>query len=180
MSWQSYVDTQLLATKNVSKAAIHGNDGNPWATSAGFSVSVSCMRHSGCLCGCALMAIRLTVVWIILRVCQTSYLWIVIPISGDIFTPIVMMLPGVSSRPLTDSHSHTYLQQQISAADAKALIAGIKDPTPFQAGGIKFGGIKYTFIRADAGRNVYGRQVRTVVGAAIGAVWCGVVWHRSR
>ena len=39
MSWQSYVDTQLLATKNVSKAAIHGNDGNPWATSAGFSVS---------------------------------------------------------------------------------------------------------------------------------------------
>eukprot|EP01147_Barroeca_monosierra_P002083 gene2083-5142_t len=39
MSWQSYVDQQLLATGKVSKAAIHGLDGNPWATSAGFTVS---------------------------------------------------------------------------------------------------------------------------------------------
>ena len=60
---------------------------------------------------------------------------------------------------------------QISAADAKALIAGIKDPTPFQAGGIKFGGVKYTFIRADPGRNVYGRQVR-LFGIAAAWVLC--------
>merc|ERR1719281_2262699 len=39
MSWQSYVDDQLLATKMVSKAAICGHDGNVWATSAGFGVT---------------------------------------------------------------------------------------------------------------------------------------------
>ncbi|EPZ31778.1 Profilin conserved site domain-containing protein [Rozella allomycis CSF55] len=39
MSWQAYVDSQLLATKKVTKAAIHGHDGNVWATSAGFSVN---------------------------------------------------------------------------------------------------------------------------------------------
>jgi len=35
MSWQSYVDDQLLATKMVSAAAIAGHDGNIWAKSAG-------------------------------------------------------------------------------------------------------------------------------------------------
>jgi len=39
MSWQSYVDDQLIATKNISKAALLGLDGNTWATSAGFKVS---------------------------------------------------------------------------------------------------------------------------------------------
>ena len=39
MSWQSYVDDQLLATKQVTKAAIAGHDGTIWATSEGFSVS---------------------------------------------------------------------------------------------------------------------------------------------
>eukprot|EP00158_Paraphelidium_tribonemae_P001773 Partr_v1_DN24792_c0_g1_i1_m37177 putative Binds to actin and affects the structure of the cytoskeleton. At high concentrations, profilin prevents the polymerization of actin, whereas it enhances it at low concentrations (By len=35
MSWQSYVDTNLVGTQKVQKAAIHGLDGNVWATSAG-------------------------------------------------------------------------------------------------------------------------------------------------
>ncbi|KAL3895503.1 MAG: hypothetical protein SGCHY_004662 [Lobulomycetales sp.] len=39
-SWQGYVDTNLVGTGKISKAAIHGHDGNPWATSAGFNVSV--------------------------------------------------------------------------------------------------------------------------------------------
>jgi len=39
MSWQSYVDDQLLATKMVSAAAIAGHDGNIWAKSAGFNCS---------------------------------------------------------------------------------------------------------------------------------------------
>jgi len=41
MSWQSYVDDQLLATKLVSKAAICGHDGNIWAASAGFGVTAA-------------------------------------------------------------------------------------------------------------------------------------------
>lgn len=40
MSWQAYVDTNLLKTGNVQRAAIFGHDGSCWATSAGFSVSV--------------------------------------------------------------------------------------------------------------------------------------------
>eukprot|EP00043_Microstomoeca_roanoka_P001408 m.32516 g.32516 ORF g.32516 m.32516 type:complete len:129 (-) comp10799_c0_seq1:787-1173(-) len=39
MSWQSYVDQNLIGTGKVSKAAIHGHDGNPWATSSGFNVT---------------------------------------------------------------------------------------------------------------------------------------------
>lgn len=39
MSWQDYVDKQLLASRCVTKAAIAGHDGNLWATSEGFAVT---------------------------------------------------------------------------------------------------------------------------------------------
>lgn len=39
MSWQDYVDNQLLASNCVSKAAIVGHDGSLWAKSNGFEVS---------------------------------------------------------------------------------------------------------------------------------------------
>lgn len=39
MSWQDYVDKQLLASKCVTKAAIVGHDGHVWAKSDGFDVS---------------------------------------------------------------------------------------------------------------------------------------------
>ncbi|KAG0046055.1 profilin, required for normal timing of actin polymerization in response to thermal stress [Gryganskiella cystojenkinii] len=38
MSWQSYVDNNLVATGKVSKGAIFGLDGSQWAVSTGFSV----------------------------------------------------------------------------------------------------------------------------------------------
>lgn len=41
MSWQDYVDNQLIASKCVSKAAIAGHDGSLWAKSAGFEVKCS-------------------------------------------------------------------------------------------------------------------------------------------
>ena len=39
MSWQSYVDDQLLNTKMVTHAVICGHDGNIWASSNNFAVS---------------------------------------------------------------------------------------------------------------------------------------------
>ncbi|XP_022124504.1 profilin [Pieris rapae] len=39
MSWQDYVDKQLIASRCVSKAAIAGHDGNVWAKSEGFDIS---------------------------------------------------------------------------------------------------------------------------------------------
>jgi len=39
MSWQSYVDDQLIATKVIKQAVIAGHDGNIWASSAGFAVT---------------------------------------------------------------------------------------------------------------------------------------------
>lgn len=39
MSWQSYVDDQLIATKVVKDALICGHDGNIWATSPGFGAT---------------------------------------------------------------------------------------------------------------------------------------------
>ena len=38
MSWQSYVDDQMVATGHVLKGAITGLDGTVWATTPGFSV----------------------------------------------------------------------------------------------------------------------------------------------
>lgn len=39
MSWQDYVDNQLIASQCVSKACIAGHDGGVWAKSDGFEVS---------------------------------------------------------------------------------------------------------------------------------------------
>jgi len=39
MSWQDYVDKQLLASRCVTKAAIAGHDGNVWAKSEDFEVT---------------------------------------------------------------------------------------------------------------------------------------------
>jgi len=39
MSWQSYVDNQLVGTHIIAKGAIVGLDGNTWATSPGFTVT---------------------------------------------------------------------------------------------------------------------------------------------
>lgn len=39
MSWQDYVDNQLLASRCISKAAIAGHDGGVWAKSEGFEVN---------------------------------------------------------------------------------------------------------------------------------------------
>jgi len=41
MSWKSYVDDQLVGTKNIAKGALLGHDGNTWATSDGFTVTPS-------------------------------------------------------------------------------------------------------------------------------------------
>jgi len=44
MSWQSYVDDQLMNTKMVTHAVICGHDGNIWAQSANFKVSPDELR----------------------------------------------------------------------------------------------------------------------------------------
>ena len=41
MSWQAYVDDQLIATNMVTHAVICGHDGNVWAQSNGFTVSLT-------------------------------------------------------------------------------------------------------------------------------------------
>lgn len=41
MSWQDYVDNQLIASQCVSKACIAGHDGGVWAKSEGFDVSIA-------------------------------------------------------------------------------------------------------------------------------------------
>jgi profilin len=39
MSWQAYVDSNLVGTGSVSQAAIYGVEGGVWASSPGFAVS---------------------------------------------------------------------------------------------------------------------------------------------
>ncbi|KAJ7054191.1 profilin [Mycena amicta] len=40
MSWQAYVDTNLIGSGKIAKAAILGLQGGVWATSAGYTLSV--------------------------------------------------------------------------------------------------------------------------------------------
>ena len=53
MSWQVYVDTNLLASGQVTAAGIYDMQGNPWAYSAGFAAqiaevaAVSAHMHTG-------------------------------------------------------------------------------------------------------------------------------------
>jgi len=44
MSWQSYVDDQLVNTKMIKHAVICGHDGNIWAQSSDFKVSPEELR----------------------------------------------------------------------------------------------------------------------------------------
>ena len=41
MSWQAYVDDNLLASGQVSAAGIYDLQGNPWAYSAGFAAQIA-------------------------------------------------------------------------------------------------------------------------------------------
>jgi len=41
MSWQAYVDTNLIASGAVSAAGIYDLQGNPWAYSAGFAAQIA-------------------------------------------------------------------------------------------------------------------------------------------
>ncbi|KAI9268011.1 profilin [Phascolomyces articulosus] len=41
MSWQAYVDNNLVGTGQVSQAAIYGLNGSQWATSPSFQVSAT-------------------------------------------------------------------------------------------------------------------------------------------
>jgi len=45
MSWQSYIDDQLLATKAVKNAVICGHDGNIWAKSGDFAVTTDELKN---------------------------------------------------------------------------------------------------------------------------------------
>ncbi|KAG0174499.1 profilin, required for normal timing of actin polymerization in response to thermal stress [Apophysomyces sp. BC1034] len=45
MSWQAYVDTNLVGTGKVAKAAIFGLNGAQWATTPGFQVQSSEMSE---------------------------------------------------------------------------------------------------------------------------------------
>ena len=47
MSWQSYIDDQLMNTNLIKHAVIAGHDGNIWATSKEFKVSISGRGVSG-------------------------------------------------------------------------------------------------------------------------------------
>eukprot|EP00117_Sycon_ciliatum_P027499 scpid105974/ scgid22326/ Profilin-1B; Acidic profilin IB; Profilin IB len=48
---------------------------------------------------------------------------------------------------------------EVSSTEAKGLVTAITgDPSALYAGGIKIGGVKYTFLRAEPGRSVYGKK----------------------
>lgn len=48
---------------------------------------------------------------------------------------------------------------EVSQAEAKILISAITgDPSSLYSGGIKIGGVKYTFLRAEPGRSIYGKK----------------------
>merc|ERR1712154_485121 len=51
MSWQSYVDDQLISTNMIKNAVIAGHDGNIWASSSGFNVTAAELTMNGVTVG---------------------------------------------------------------------------------------------------------------------------------
>ncbi|KAJ1679600.1 profilin, required for normal timing of actin polymerization in response to thermal stress [Spiromyces aspiralis] len=45
MSWQTYVDANLIGTNKITGAAIYGHDGGKWASSAGFELKPEEFKH---------------------------------------------------------------------------------------------------------------------------------------
>ncbi|KAJ8030924.1 Profilin-1A [Holothuria leucospilota] len=99
MSWQGYIDNNLVGSGFVKQAAILGLDGSQWATSSGFAVS---------------------------------------------------------------------------AAEAKAMVAGFTDPSNLRASGIRASGEKYMCLRTDDS-SLYGKKgsggicvVKTIQAVLVG------------
>lgn len=72
MSWQDYVDNQLIASQCVSKACIAGHDGGVWAKSEGFEVSDVMMQSE------RLAKVRR-------KIQKILYFVIMNPLSGSLF-----------------------------------------------------------------------------------------------
>lgn len=75
MSWQAYVDNNLVGTGNVTQAAIYGTNGAQWATSPGFQVTrVFSSTHLGrkeplfliryCFLACSLVLPKFKKLWV--------------------------------------------------------------------------------------------------------------------
>jgi hypothetical protein len=74
----------------------------------------------------------------------------------------LFLSPAVAKRRLTRSRAPLAVRlpiAQVSAAEAKALIAGFADPSGLQASGIHVGGEKYMFIKAETGKEIIGKKV---------------------
>ncbi|XP_040566678.1 profilin [Lepeophtheirus salmonis] len=71
MSWESYVQEQLVATKMVTQAVICGHDGNIWAQSLGFAVTAAELKTLASMYGSAEMLAQNGIV-----IAGTKYMYI--------------------------------------------------------------------------------------------------------
>jgi hypothetical protein len=49
---------------------------------------------------------------------------------------------------------------QVQPAEVTTLVGAFADSSSLAMSGIKLGGVKYMYLRGDAGRSIYGRKVQ--------------------
>ncbi|KAG5461281.1 MAG: hypothetical protein BJ554DRAFT_6547 [Olpidium bornovanus] len=140
MSWQSYVDDNLVGTGKIEKAAIHGNpDKASWATSPGFTVA--------CYIIAASCELSTTCAWLL------AALLFSVPFLASTFTfgsrarifrplvpPAVLLAVRAGGADLLCSDERT---PQLSSTELDALLKALTDPSGIRANGLHLGGVKF-------------------------------------
>ncbi|MCJ1363129.1 profilin, required for normal timing of actin polymerization in response to thermal stress [Acarospora aff. strigata] len=140
MSWQAYVDTSLVATGNLDKAAIFNSEGDSvWAHSPGFTVRspVDSPNH----------LLALNAIFPLLETrCPLDFE------SLETYRKFEIWLSQATD-PLT-------LHSQVAPSEIKEVVTAYKDKSDVkqvQSNGLRIGGDRYVVIKADD-RSLYGKK----------------------
>jgi len=81
------------------------------------------------------------------------------------YVNLVMKGAGVKSAAIVGHDGATWGENgvKVTVDEAKALAAGVKDSSKFQAGGIVAGGVKYMFLQQNAAGQAIGRKGPTTI-----------------
>ena len=147
MSWQQYVDSNLVGTGMVTAAGIYDLQGNPWAYSAGFAV---CGARSG-------VGRRRVQVASPFDACPTlPALCSGLPPSSP---PASSPPPGKMQSPLP-----RFPPAQAQVAEVAAVSAHFAVPSGLASTGATIAGVKYMFVRGEENAEIYVKKVGTRPG----------------
>lgn len=143
MSWQAYVDTNLVGSGMVTAAGIYDLQGNPWAYSAGFAVRPPPSPHPPT--SLSTSPARPAPAPPLPRKCGSN----AAALAG---VPRAVLSPLATSR--SPRHRAAALVQA-QVAEVAAVSAHFAAPSGLAATGATVAGVKYMFVRGEENAEIY-------------------------